>query len=153
MKEVANEVTKLSLKDNVNLAIKGGGKYNLRQYETHRAICKTLLEISIKNNNYPICYLVYFAIGKNAHRINVFDKRYKQIDVKKAETILEWLDLFAKHNNNPKLFVNSDLSHALCKFYEKVSTETKDFKKVLKTYSKNEKVSNFKSLALALNIG
>lgn len=151
MKEVVNESVKLSLEDRVKKVLKGG-KYNLKQFATHKTVCKALLELSTKNSNYPICYLVYFAIGKNAHRINVFESGYKKIDVQKAETILEWLDLFAKHNNNPKLFKNSDLAHVLCKFYDKVSTETKDFKKVLKTYSKNEKVSNFKSLALALNM-
>lgn len=130
--------------------------FNLPQYkemrELHISICKKLVELSNKNEGYPITYLVYFAIGKNAHRIPVFAHGYENIDEKKAETILSWLRLFAKHNKNPKLFRNPNLAHVLCRYYDKYSTKTKDFRAILKDYAPNPKVTDFKTVAAALGI-
>ena len=118
----------------------------------HIDICKKLTELSDKNGGYPITYLVYFAIGKNAHRLPVFAHGYESINEKKAETILNWLHIFAKHNKNEKLFHNPNLAHVLCRYYDKYSTKTKDFRALLKNYEPNPKVKDFKSLASALGI-
>jgi hypothetical protein len=130
--------------------------FNLPQYKKMRVlhidICKKLVELSNKNEGYPITYLVYFAVGKNAHRIEVFQHGYERIDEKKAETILNWLHIFAKHNNNPKLFRNPNLAHVLCRYYDKYSEKTKDFRALLKNYAPNPKVKDFKTLASALGI-
>lgn len=130
--------------------------FNLPQYKEMRVlhidICKKLVELSDKNEGYPITYLVYFAIGKNAHRIPVFAHGYENIDEKKAETILSWLHIFAKHNKNPKLFRNPNLAHVLCRYYDKYSSKTKDFRSLLKNYEPNPKVKDFKTLATALGI-
>ena len=77
---------------------------------------------------------------------------YTKIDEKKAETIFKWLTLFAKHNKNPKLFRNPNLAHALCRFYDKYSTKTKDFKEALAKYEPNPKVVNFQMVAEGLGI-
>lgn len=122
--------------------------YNLRQYakrKTHHEICKQLVELADKYH-YPICYLVYFAIGKNAHRTYVFQDGYKVINLEKANTILEWLELFAKHHKNQKYFKNTDVSHCLTKFYEKISCKTKDFKTKLKAQPVMTKINNFKEI-------
>lgn len=118
----------------------------------HIEICKKLKALSEANGNYPITYLVYFAVGKNAHRKEVFEDGYTKIDEKKAETIFKWLTLFAKHNKNEKLFRNPNLAHALCRFYDKYSTKTKDFKAALENYEPNPKVTNFKMVAEGLGI-
>ena len=110
-------------------------KFNLPQNKENRLlhidICKKLVALADAHGGYPITYLVYFAIGKNAHRTPTFESGYTKIDEKKAETIFKWLDLFAKHNKNAKLARNPNLAHALCRFYDKYSKSTKDFKAAL----------------------
>lgn len=118
----------------------------------HIEICQKLAELSDKYGKYPITQLVYFAVSKNAHRIPTFLDGYKKIDVEKAETIFEWLKLFADYNNNPKLFRNGNLCHVLCRFYDKYSTDTKDFKAALAKYEPNPKVLNFTMVAEGLGI-
>ena len=108
--------------------------------ETHIEICKKLSELSEKHGNYPITYLVYFAVGKNAHRLCTFLGGYEKFDEKKAETIFSWLALFAKHHKNEKLFKNPNVAHALCRFYDKYSTKTKDFKAALAASESNPKI-------------
>lgn len=130
--------------------------FTLPQYKEKRLlhidVCKKLTELSEANDNYPITYLVYFAVGKNAHRLPTFLSGYEKIDEKKANTIFSWLRLFAKHNDNPSLFRNPNLAHALCRFYDKYSTKTKDFKEALSKYEKNPKVKNFDMVAKGLGI-
>lgn len=129
-------------------AAKNDRLYNLRQNKpkkTHHEICKQLVELADKYQ-YPICYLVYFAVGKNAHRTHVFEEGYKIINIDKAKTILVWLELFAKHHKNPKLFKNCDVSHCLTKYYEKISCKTKDFKEKLRKQEILSKVENFKQI-------
>ena len=128
------------------IAESGKGKgmpnwFNLPQNKEKRVlhidICKKLAELSQKHGNYPITYLVYFAVGKNAHRLCTFLGGYDKIDEKKAETIFNWLSLFAKHHKNEKLFKNPNVAHALCRFYDKYSTKTKDFKAALAASESN----------------
>ena len=131
-------------------------KFNLPQNkenrEKHIGICKKLAEISKAHNNFPITYLVYFAIGKNAHRISVFLDGYKKIDEKKAETILSWMDLFAKHHKNPKMAKNANIAHALCKFYDKCDKTTKAFKAALNGAEADPTIKDFKGAIKALGI-
>ena len=131
-------------------------KFNLPQNKENRVkhveICKKLVEFSESNGNYPITQLVYFAIDKSAHKTDVFLKGYTKFNEKKAKKIFKWLAMFAKHNKNPKLFTNGNLCHALCRFYDKYSTDTKDFKKALESYEPNEKVTNFKQVTKGLGI-
>jgi len=146
-----------------SIAESGSGKglnmpkwFTLPQFKAKRLlhidICKKLAALSNKYGNYPITYLVYFAVGKNAHRLPTFLGGYEKIDEKKAETIFSWLKLFAKHNKNEKLFRNPNLAHALCRFYDKYSTKTKDFKAALEKYEPNPKVTNFTAVAEGLGI-
>ena len=131
------------------IAESGKGKgmpnwFNLPQNKEKRVlhidICKKLAELSQKHGNYPITYLVYFAVGKNAHRLCTFLGGYTKIDEKKAETIFNWLSLFAKHHKNEKLFKNPNVAHALCRFYDKYSTKTKDFKAALAASESNPNI-------------
>ena len=143
---------KFSLDTRVRLVAENeGGKgvkmpawFNLPQHKAlrqqHIDICKGLVALSVANGNYPITYLVYFAVGKNAHRKEVFEDGYTNINEKKAETIFNWLTLFAKHHKNEKLFKNPNVAHALCRFYDKYSTKTKDFKAALAASESNPKI-------------
>ena len=157
-----NENVKKSLETRVRAIAESGrgvgmpNWFNLPQNKDKRMlhidICKKLAELSDANNHYPITYLVYFAVGKNAHRLPTFLSGYTKFDEKKAKTIFKWLALFAKHNKNEKLFRNPNLAHAICRFYDKYSTKTEDFKTALATYEPNPKVTNFKMVAEGLGI-
>jgi hypothetical protein len=83
---------------------------------------------------------VYFAVGKNAHRLCTFLGGYDKIDEKKAETIFKWLTMFAKYHKNKKLVRNPNVAHALCRFYDKYSTKTKDFKAALEASESNPNI-------------
>lgn len=128
---------------------------NKEKRALHMDVCNKLVELSDANGKYPITALVYFAVGKNAHRIHVFLGGYENIDVKKAETIFKWLKLYAKYNKNEKLFRNSNVAHALTKFYDSVSTSTKDFKAALEKTESNAKidVKNSKAIVKSLGMG
>jgi vancomycin resistance protein YoaR len=65
---------------------------------------------------------------------------YETINEAKAEKIFSWLVLFAMYHKNEKLFKNPNVAHALCKFHDKVSTKTKDFKAALNTMEKNPNI-------------
>ena len=121
----------------------------------HIDICKKLVELSNANGKYPITYLVYFAVGKNAHRLHIFLGGYDTINVKKAETIFKWLAMFAKYHKNDKLFRNPNVAHALCRFYDKFSTKTKDFKAAMELMESNPKVDvkNAKPIVEGMGIG
>ena len=157
---------KFSLDTRVRLvAENNGGKgvkmpvwFNLPQHKAlrqqHIDICKGLVALSVAHNNYPITYLVYFAVGKNAHRKEVFEDGYDKFDEKKAEKIFSWLEMFAKYHKNDKLFRNPNVAHALCRFYDKFSTKTKDFKAAMESMEKNPKidVKNAKAIVEGLGI-
>jgi hypothetical protein len=96
---------------------------------------------------------VYFAIGKNAHRKDVFEDGYTSIDEKKAEKIFSWLKLFAKYHKNYKLFYNPNVAHALCSFYDKVSTKTSDFKAAMELMESNPKVNVKNAKAIVEGMG
>lgn len=144
------------------IAESGKGKgmpnwFNLPQNKDKRAlhieICTKLAELSKKNGNYPITYLVYFAVGKNAHRIPTFLSGYSKIDEKKAEKIFSWLTLFAKYHKNDKLFRNPNVAHALCRFYDKFSTKTKDFKAAMESMESNPKIDVKNAKAIVEGMG
>lgn len=130
--------------------------FNLPQNKAKRVkhidICKTLAELSEKNGNYPIGYLVYFAVDKSAHKLPTFLGGYDKVDEKKAKKIFSWLKLYCKYHKNPKLFRNQDLSHALCKFYDNVSTKTEDFKAALEKMEECSKIECFKEVAKSLGM-
>ena len=163
---MAKETKKLTIDARVRaIAENGNGKgsgmpnwFNLPQNKEKRAlhidICKKLAELSKAHDNYPITYLIYFAVGKNAHRVPVFLSGYTTINEKKAETIFSWLTLFAKHHKNEKFFKNPNVAHALCRFYDKFSTKTKDFKAALAASESNPKldVANAKKSVEILGI-
>ena len=144
------------------IAESGKGKgmpnwFNLPQNKdkraTHIEVCTKLAELSKKNGNYPITYLVYFAVGKNAHRIPTFLSGYTKIDEKKAEKIFAWLTIFAKYHKNDKLFRNPNVAHALCRFYDKFSTKTKDFKAAMESMESNPKIDVKNAKAIVEGMG
>jgi hypothetical protein len=156
---------KFSLDTRVRLVAENeGGKgvkmpawFNLPQHKAlrqqHIDICKGLVALSVAHNNYPITYLVYFAVGKNAHRKEVFEDGYTRFDEKKAEKIFSWLKLFAKYHKNDKLFRNPNVAHALCRFYDKFSTKTKDFKAAMELMESNPKVDVKNAKAIVEGMG
>jgi hypothetical protein len=121
--------------------------------QQHIDICKGLVALSAANGNYPITYLVYFAVGKNAHRKEVFEDGYTKFDEKKAEKIFSWLKLFAKYHKNDKLFRNPNVAHALCRFYDKFSTKTKDFKAAMELMESNPKIDMKNAKAIVEGMG
>ena len=156
---------KFSLDTRVRLVAENeGGKgvkmpawFNLPQHKAlrqqHIDICKGLVALSVANGNYPITYLVYFAVGENAHRKEVFEDGYTRFDEKKAEKIFSWLKLFAKYHKNDKLFRNPNVAHALCRFYDKFSTKTKDFKAAMELMESNPKVDVKNAKAIVEGMG
>jgi hypothetical protein len=156
---------KFSLDTRVRLVAENeGGKgvkmpawFNLPQHKAlrqqHIDICKGLVALSVANGNYPITYLVYFAVGKNAHRKEVFEDGYTKFDEKKAEKIFSWLKMFAKYHKNDKLFRNPNVAHALCRFYDKFSTKTKDFKAAMELMESNPKVDVKNAKAIVEGMG
>ena len=156
---------KFSLDTRVRLVAENeGGKgvkmpawFNLPQHKAlrqqHIDICKGLVALSVANGNYPITYLVYFAVGKNAHRKEVFEDGYTRFDEKKAEKIFSWLKMFAKYHKNDKLFRNPNVAHALCRFYDKFSTKTKDFKAAMELMESNPKVDVKNAKAIVEGMG
>lgn len=127
---------------------------NKERRALHISICEALAKLSTNNGNYPITYLVYFAVGKNAHRKEVFENGYTKINESKAEKIFSWLRLFAKHHKNEKFFRNANVAHAICAYYDKVSTKTKDFSAALKGMESNAslKIKNANGVMKALGI-
>lgn len=111
----------------------------------HRSICQELVRLSSENKDFPFTALVYFAVGSDAHKKNVFEKGYKTINVTKAETILRWLDLFAKHNKNPKFYTCEKIVHAFAKYYDTQSKKDKDFKAIMKQFVKQPAEEGFKA--------
>jgi hypothetical protein len=156
---------KFSLDTRVRLVAENeGGKgvkmpawFNLPQHKAlrqqHIDICKGLVALSVANDNYPITYLVYFAVGKNAHRKEVFEDGYTRFDEKKAEKIFSWLKLFAKYHKNDKLFRNPNVAHALCRYYDKFSTKTKDFKAAMESMESNPKIDVKNAKAIVEGMG
>ena len=128
---------------------------NKARRQQHIDICKELNNLSVANGNYPITYLVYFAVGKNAHRKEVFENGYTKFDKNKAEKIFSWLKIAAKYHKNDKLFRNPNAAHALCRFYDKFSTKTSDFKAALGKMESNPKIDlkNAKALVEGMGIG
>lgn len=127
---------------------------NFKQFTAqrlHRDICRKLVDLS-DTYQIPIAQLVYFAIATNAHKSDIFAKGYKTFREEKAKTIIQWLEQFAKYNKNPKLVTNADVIHVFSKYYDKKSTKKKDFNGFLKTYQRSPKVTNFKTLAMAMGI-
>ena len=123
---------------------------NREKKALHVNICKKLAELSDKNGGYPITYLVYFAVGKSAHRTHIFEGGYETFNEKKAKTILSWLKAFAKYNGNDKLVRNANIAHALCAFYEQISSKPKDFNAALAAVTPNPKFKTFKEAFKAL---
>ena len=162
---MAKETKKMTIDARVRaIAENGNGKgsgmpnwFNLPQNREKRAlhidICKKLAELSKAHENYPITYLVYFAIGKNAHRVPTFLSGYTAINEKKAETIFKWLDIFAKYHKNTKLFRNPNVAHALVRFYDKFSTKTKDFKEAMMRMESNSTINTKNSKAIVEGMG
>lgn len=136
----SNETTKkITLETKVRNAVNGKGlspklnaPKNKAAKETHIAICKQLVDLSNKNGYYPITSLVYFAIGKDAHKNEAFDKGYDKIDTKRAKTILSWLKMLTdSRSKGYQVFRDAVLSRVLCRFYDKFSKNTKDFEAVM----------------------
>lgn len=125
---------------------------NKERRATHIEVCKKLNEISTSNSNFPMSLLVYFAVGKNAHRLPVFQEGYTSIDEKKTTTILAWLKLFAKHCENPSLARNANVAHALTRVYENHTTSTKKFKAMLANCPKQKSWSNLSEVVAALGV-
>lgn len=113
------------------------GKYNLSQYKTlkenflrHKEICAQLVALSEKHN-VPCCYVIYFAVGKDAHKNPVFEKGYKSINIEKAEAIIDFTKAVQAYLGMKT--PTDALFHAVTKFYEKGNTNIAIFKSMLAT--------------------
>ena len=111
----------------------------------HIEVCKKLVELSDNHGKYPITYLVYFSIGKNAHRTEVFNEGYSHVDEGKAETVFKMLGMFSSWHENPKLFRNPNTAHIFCKYYESRggNVDFDKFKREIEAYTPNPKITAF----------
>ena len=125
---------------------------NKENKAAHIEACVALAEMSKKYEYPSIAQLVYFAIGKDAHKEVTFEKGYKVVNTEKAVRILNWCKEYAKHNGNPRLYTNGNVAHALTAFYERVSKKTKDFKAALAKTTPNAKAVKFAVIAANLGI-
>ena len=125
---------------------------NKENKAAHIEACVALAEMSKKYEYPSIAQLVYFAIGKDAHKEVTFEKGYKGVNTEKAVRILNWCKEYAKHNGNPRLYTNGNVAHALTAFYERVSKKTKDFKAALAKTTPNAKAVKFAVIAANLGI-
>ena len=154
-KEVKEKKTTLEMR--VRAAANGNGLEKLEMDEETKArhieICKELVALADKHNGYPITYLVYFAVGKNAHRTIVFDRGYKNINPSKANRILMWLGQYARHEGDPTAARDANVAHALTAYYDKKTKNPVTFNNSLKMCGKlDKKARNFKSVALQLGL-
>ena len=158
----AKEVKKNSLEARVRAVAVSGkmvgmgdwvkNRKNKEKRDMHLNVCKKLVEYSDKNGGYPITYLVYFAVGKNAHRLPTFVAGYEKFDENKAKTIFSWLRAFAKAVGNPKAEKNANVMHAICAYYDRVSKSHKKFKEALAAYKEDAKAMDFKTVAKGLGL-
>lgn len=121
-----------------------------KEAKLHNDICKELVRLA-HEYNFPYTALVYFAVASDAHKKTAFERGYRSINVEKAETILRWLEKFAKYNKNPKFFTCEKIVHAFSKFYDTYSKKDKDFNTGMRAFSKmpapEYKPSQFKTMA------
>ena len=83
---------------------------------------------------FPMSFLVYFAVSKEAHREPTLNKGWKSFDEKKAKDIIKMLKYFGEYNGNNNLSRNDKIVHAITKYYEKRSNKLADFKSDLERY-------------------
>lgn len=113
----------------------------------HHDICVQLQTISKEYENYPYTSLVYFAIGGTAHKQDTFNKGYTTINTKKMKKILKWLLKLAKYCKDNKYATYDVVTHALSKFYDKVSQDDKVFNSLLRQFKCNgRRPSSFKKM-------
>lgn len=118
-----------------------------KRLTTHHTICQRLYALSKENDDFPYTSLVYFAIGKSAHKQSEFHKGYSWMDLKKTEKILKWLTKLAKHCKDPKYKKYDVIVHAIVKFYEKISQDDKIFNAVLSQFNpEGKKVGDWKTM-------
>jgi hypothetical protein len=117
----------------------------------HYSVCKSLVEMSDKYQM-PIAYLVYFTVGKDAHKTPTYEKGYKKFDEAKGDTICKWAEMFGKKFGE-RLRTNDKVLHVLTKFYEKQGKSDKTFKKYLNGMEELPRPFSFKDIEVALKIG
>ena len=81
---------------------------------------------------FPMSFLVYIAVSRDAHKESVFNSGYKSIDVKKAKVVMNMCKFFGLYNGKTMWSRNDRVVHACCKFYDKISPKYKDFEDMLK---------------------
>jgi hypothetical protein len=81
---------------------------------------------------FPMSFLVYIAVSRDAHKESVFNSGYKSIDVKKAKVVMNMCKFFGLYNGKTMWSRNDKVVHACCKFYDKISPKYKDFEDMLK---------------------
>ena len=80
---------------------------------------------------FPMSFLVYIAVSRDAHKESVFNSGYKTIDVKKAKVVMNMCKFFGLYNGKTMWSRNDRVVHACCKFYDKISPKYKDFEDML----------------------
>lgn len=103
---------------------------------------------------FPMSFLVYFAVGKDAHKEGTLRKGYTRFDEKKAKEILRMLKYWGTYNENPNLSRNDKVVHAITKYYERVSPKIADFKRDVEAYWKpwGQTPKTMKEITLGLHI-
>lgn len=120
--------------------------------ERHIDICQRLVGIADENEKFPMGVLVYIAVGKDAHKTATFERGYNRFNEEKARTILKWARIFADHSRNNRLFRNSDVIHALVRYYDTNSQNTEEFRKLVDASEHVFHVINFTQIARILGV-
>ena len=150
--EAPTEVKKVTLDEKVRAVAIGKTKAVTPEM---RAICQELVNLADSFNDrnnrgqlmkkgqsftatkkgiakpFPMSFLVYIAVSRDAHKESVFNSGYKSIDIKKAKVVMNMCKFFGLHNGKTMWSRNDKVVHACCKFYDKISPKYKDFEDML----------------------
>jgi hypothetical protein len=151
-KKMRKQPRKGGLEEKIREFVNNGLVANATEEQTtHFNVCKSLVELSDKEQM-PISYLLYFCVGKDAHKTPTYEKGYKKFDAAKGEVICKWASMFAAKFGE-RLRTNDKVLHVLTKFYEKQGKSDKTFKKYLNGMEDLPRPFTFKDIEVALKIG
>lgn len=130
----------MTLNDYIRLeAQKNVGTYNFcadkERKRTHNQICKQLVKLA-DEFKFPMGVLVYFAVGTNAHRLNVFERGYNRINLKKANQVIKLCEVFGKKFGD-KCRTNDKVVHMITRYYDIMDGKPQMFKQFCNNVDKS----------------
>lgn len=127
-----NDYIRTEAKKNIGIYNFCSDKENKR---THNQICKQLVKLA-DENNFPMGVLVYFAVGTNAHRLNVFERGYRTINIKKALQVIKLCEVFGKKFGE-NCRTNDKVVHMIARYYDVMNGKPQMFKQFCNNVDKS----------------